>query len=214
MISFKQFISEQKNFNLEKFKTDCAFMLTQLKGSKGNDLLFHGTTNSPKGEWEIRTFKQRTKPRDSSNYLHDKVNELFTDMFGSPARNWLFTTGILNEARVYGKTLEGVLVIFPIGKFEWLCGLDEDLRDLTGWHTRVTRQLMDTAKELTYDERQIQAANYIVSRMRHMRWLHNEKLIECIRSGHEIHVKCNKFYAFKVLEPTFTDIVHPFLKTL
>ena len=214
MISFKQFISESQEFDLEKFKTDCAFMLSQLKGNKGRDLLFHGTTDGPKGEWEIRTFRERQKPRDSDDYMHAQVNKMFTDMFGAPARNWLFTTGRSDDARIYGKTLEGVLVIFPIGEFEWLCGLDEDLQDLTGWHTRVSGQLMSVAKDLSYDERQIQATNHMVSRMRHMHWLHNERLVECIRSDHEIHVKCNKFYAFKMLEPTFTDIIHPFLKTL
>lgn len=214
MISFKQFISESQEFDLEKFKTDCAFMLSQLKGSKGRDLLFHGTTDRPKGEWEIRTFRERQKPRDSDDYMHAQVNKVFTDMFGSPARNWLFTTGTSNNARIYGKTLEGVLVIFPIGEFEWLCGLDEDLQDLTGWHTRVSVQLMSAAKEWSYDERQIQATNHMVSRMRHMNWLHNERLVECIRSGNEIHLKCDKFYAIKLSTALWAEVVAPFMKTL
>jgi hypothetical protein len=105
-------------------------------------------------------------------------------------------------------------VIFPIGEFEWLCGLDEDLQDLTGWHTRVSVQLMSAAKEWSYDERQIQATNHMVSRMRHMNWLHNERLVECIRSGNEIHLKCDKFYAIKLSTALWAEVVAPFMKTL
>jgi hypothetical protein len=214
MISFKQFITEGKTFDLERFKTDCAFMLEQLKGSKGQHLLYHGTMRYPKGDWEIRNFKERAKPRDSDVYLHTQVNKLFTDMFGGPARNWLFTTGNVNDAYVYGKTFDGVLVIFPIGKFEWLCGLDQDLSDITGWHSRVFVQMTNTSRNLPYEKRLNNATDYLVSKMRHMHWLHNEKLIECIKSGNEIHVKCERFYAFKLGGYVFTDIVKPFLETL
>jgi hypothetical protein len=43
MKTFRQYIQEaNESFDLDKFKKDCDFFLTKLKGTHGKDLLYHG----------------------------------------------------------------------------------------------------------------------------------------------------------------------------
>ncbi len=216
MITFKQFITEESSFDLEKFKKDCAPFLSHLKGQDGKAVLYHGTTNYPRGTWDVRSFKERTKPRDSSKDLHKALNEFFKDKFGIEPRNWLFSTGFPNEARVYSRSNDGVLAIFPIGEFEWICGLDDDLRDLTGWHSRLRSDIMvaDVKNKISWDQRHKMATDFMMKKMGLMNWKHNTDLVECIKSDNEVMLKCSKFYAFQYLEEPFTNVVKPFLETL
>lgn len=216
MISFKDFITEGKDFNLEKFKKDCAPFLSHLRGESGKTVLYHGTINYPKGTWEIRSFTERTKPRDSSREVHDAANSFFKDRFGIEARNWLFTTGRARDAHLYAKTADGVLAIFPIGNFEWICSTDKNAHDLTGTYSRIVTDVMiaDVTNSLSYDERHKVALNDMVKRLRLMKWYHNTELERCAESENEIMLKCDRFYAFKYLEEPFTNIVKPFLETL
>jgi hypothetical protein len=188
--------------------------LTKLKGTHGKDLLYHGTHNLPDGDFEIRQFQKRTGPKDSTKYTHDQLNKMFTEKFGVKARNWLFVTGDLKATFTYthGTDENGVLVIFPIGKFNWVCGLDDDLRDLFILHGRIrddfTNHILSTTKKDNL------ATDIMIDEIKNMNWVHNERLTDCINSYNEIHIECEKFYAIEYTSPTFNKIVKPFLETL
>jgi hypothetical protein len=212
MKTFKQYIQEaDQSFDLDRFKKDCDFLLTKLKGTHGKDLLYHGTPDLPDGDFEIRQFKERKWPKDSTKYTHAQLNKMFTEKFGVKARNWLFVTGDLKATFNYGINEKGVLVIFPIGKFNWVCGLDDDLRDLYELHVKIWRGL---DSKLGVTERDNLATDIMIDEIKNMNWVHNERLTDCINSYNEIHIECEKFYAFKYTSPTFNKIVKPFLETL
>jgi hypothetical protein len=213
MKTFKQYIQEaNESFDLDKFKKDCDFFLTKLKGTHGKDLLYHGTHNLPNGDFEIRQFQERRLPKDSTKYTHDQLNKMFTEKFGVNARNWLFVTGNLKTTFTYGTDEKGVLVIFPIGKFNWVCGLDEDLSDLFILHKRIRHDFTNPNLGMTKKDKL--ATDIMIDGIKNMNWVYNDRLLDCINSNNEIHIECDKFYAFKYTSPTFNKIVKPFLETL
>jgi hypothetical protein len=212
MKTFRQYIQEADQiFDLDKFKEDCNFFLTKLKGTHGKNLLYHGTHKLPSGDFEIRQFQERTGPKDSTKYSHDQLNKMFVKKFGVKARNWLFVTGRLSYAFDYAKNENGMLVIFPIGKFNWVCGLDKDLHDLYELHETIWKE---TDPKLSTTKRNNLATDIMIDKIKNMNWVYNERFIDCINSNNEIHIECEKFYAFKYSSPTFNKIVKPFLKTL
>jgi hypothetical protein len=212
MKTFRQYIQEaNESFDLDKFKKDCDFFLTKLKGTHGKDLLYHGTRDLPNGDFEIRQFKERTGPKDSTKYTHNQLNKMFTEKFGVKPRNWLFVTGDLISTFNYGIDKRGVLVIFPIGKFNWVCGLDDDLRDLFKLHKKIW---VKPDPRLSATKRNNLATDIMIDEIKNMNWVYNEKIIDCINSYNEIHIECEKFYAFKYTSTTFNEIVKPFLETL
>jgi hypothetical protein len=200
---FKEFLSESNDFDLEKFKVDCRFYLEQMNGI--NNFLFHGTKRSPT-DFKIGIFKEREGPRDSPHGLHAGVNSVFQKNFGFPFRNGLFTTSCKSDARVYGE----LNVIFPIGKFEWLCNTGSDFTDLTlmlGHSDLVPgMKLMDPARV------DIANANLIEIVEKSKDWLHNTDLVKCVESENEIMLKCDKYYSFNFIQDTFQDVVAPFIK--
>lgn len=207
MISFKQFITEGAAFDLEKFKTDCAFILSELKG--GNKLLWHGTDTAPP-DWQIKQWKERTEPRDSSKVAHDQFNSLFTKMFGFPIRNWLFTTSYERDAAQYDSLVSKACAIFPIGKFDWVQGQDDNLRDLSMWHARELNLLghrLPTKDSLSADEKQIIITDMLLKKIPNMKWKHNTDFDGCLHLDNEIMIKCDKFYLINGKSPTLRLIL-------
>lgn len=215
MTTFKQFILEKREFDLEKFKSDCAYMLSLLKNTRGGHMLYHGTRSYP-DDFDIGQWRPRPGPKDSHKIAHEKFNEFFMDKFGEPVRNWMFGTGLEEDARVYAGYNQPVTAIFPIGKFEWIQGQSDDLRDMTGWLDRVAGEIREADKDnkIDYDTRYRLAADVLVKKMRMIRWRHNTDLIACLNYENEIMFKCDKFYQFNVTGTTFRDVVHPFLRTI
>jgi hypothetical protein len=215
MKTFKSFLKESKHFNIDKFEEDCSFLFQQLVGTQGEKLLYRGLEHHAGVDWEIKDFKLRTKPRDSSVYLHNKANEFFVDFFNEPIRNWLFTTGYANDAKDYGK----VFAIFPIGEFKWVCNADigpNAIRDLYGSASYIAGQIFANDKENRYsfDQRKDMAADLLVKKLPHARWNVNERLEECIDSKNEIHVKCEQYYQIDIRSDLFYEIIKPRLKQI
>jgi len=210
MKTFKTFLREEQSFDLDQFEKDCSFFFEQLKGTNGNKLMYRGTESGGMAPWEIRDFRYRTKPRDSSLYLHNKLNDFFKDMVGEPIRNWMFVTGGREDANVYGKPF----AIFPIGQFEWVCNIDtgEDrLSDMFGAAGYLAGKIFAADKENKYsfDQRQTMAADMLIKKLPHARWNINEGLIECIDSRNEIHLKCKEYYKIDANSDLFYDIIKP-----
>lgn len=210
MKTFKTFLCEEQSFDLDQFEKDCSFLFEQLKGTSGDKLLYRGTETGGMAPWEIMDFRFRSKPRDSSQYLHDKLNTAFVDLVGEPIRNWMFVTGSKQDAKGYGKPY----VIFPIGQFEWVCNADigkDGISDMYGTASYLATKIFQADKENKYsfDQRHTMAADLLVKKVSHSRWNVNERLDECIDSGNEIHLKCKKFYKIDANSDLFYDIIKP-----
>lgn len=204
MITFKSFLTEESTFDLEKFKTECDFFLKQSKGK----ILWHGTPSGP-AEFAIWDWKPRAKSRNSPNDLHTRANEVLTKLFSAPTRNWMFVTGRKGDAVLYAnRKTRTCFMIVPIGKFEWVCSTDENLRDMTTWHMTVGFEIANsTDGSLTSEERDTLATNYVINKMRHMKWEHNTNLSKCIASHNEIMLKCSKFYIINEHSPAFRQVM-------
>lgn len=202
MISFKQFITEEIEFDIEQFKKDCDFTLSRLKGS---GIMWHGTPQLPK-EFEIKNWKPRTGPKDSSIELHNIFNQFSLKTFGVEARNWLFTSGLRARASIFTKG-NSVSMIFPIGEFEWLSSPDRDFSDLTAFHTSTVYRIQDAPeKKLNAEQKEELANNLIAKKLPHVKWYFNEYLDRSIESGNEIMIKCNKFYIINERSDAGTQI--------
>jgi hypothetical protein len=212
VITFKQFLAEEKEFDLDKFKDDCDYILQMLSGTRGHDLLWHGT-NSNTSPWVIRKWEPRTGPRDNPDEMHKEVNSVFVDLLGEPIRDWMFTTGREKDAGVYGLSH----VIFPIGKFEWACGADEEAaKDMMGWMDRIRAGIRnaDVDRTLTREETKKLAIRHLAGKIKHVNWNFNKNLVKCIQSENEIMIKCGDMYLIKYDSDVYRKILWPFLKTL
>jgi hypothetical protein len=194
---FKEFITEGQKFDLEKFKSDCAFYLDRLKGTNGDRLLYRGTHDFPK-DFKIETWKSREGPRDSSLEMHDGINDFLNGKFGIKARDWMFCSGHIGDAALYSPGHKSYTIIFPIGKFEWLSALNDDAHDMTEFYNRCKGALAINAatKEKSYDERNKLAIDMMKHKMESWTWYHNQDIVGSIKGANEIMFKCDKFYAF------------------
>lgn len=204
MKTFKQFINESKAFDIEQLKNDCAFYLSKIKGTAGESLLYRGGKDWP-DDFAIRTWKQRERPRDTPTEAHNVFNEYFKKQYGQEFRNWMFCTGDPSQAKVYSGMGGSITCIFPIGKFEWFCGFDFNLRDLTQWTKSEAYKIedADVEKRIPYGERYKLAAQSVIKQIHPNTWKYNSNLIACIKSENEIMFKCDKYYAFNFDGPTF-----------
>lgn len=192
MISFKQFLTEASAFDVEKFYSDCKFTLDFLPDD-GKTFLYHGT-KSPPSTWEIKQWKPRVNPRNTPMLVHNKLNNIFSAQFGEPIRNWLFCTGRVDDAFMYGTPT----IIFPIGKFDWVCAQNSDLYDLTTAFILFrdnAREELGLGKPAEVNDLALANLSDLIS---DSKWWHNEHLFKCLVSSHEIMLKCDKFYSFNL----------------
>lgn len=195
---FKQFITEHKGvFDLEQFKIDCRFALEQ----SGSGILWHGTPNGP-ADFEIRTLKFRDSVADTPT----RVNKFLENKFGKPIRNWMFTSGSKEQAKIYSNR-GAVYMIFPIGEFEWVSGVNKELDDLATWHTKLSMDISLASNGNNSDKiNDDLASDFMIRKMQHMKWYHNTNLDKCISNKNEIMIKCNKFYCVNETSPTAKQI--------
>jgi len=205
MKTFKQFLETSK-FDLEKFKSECAFALEQLQ--RGHLLLYHGTKNFP-DDFAVRSWRPRAGPRDSRHSVHDALNALFQKKFGAPIRNWMFATGSRTTAAHYAGTSQPC-VIFPKGTFEWVCSPDQNMSDLTTLFDTEYRKIPPSVPD---DQREQLAIEKIAELVDRAQWWHNEQLGDCVRSKNEIMIKCSDFYIFNTDGRAFIDELEDFLRT-
>ena len=214
MISFKQFLSEDKafdDFDLDKFKKDCAFYLGELKGSQGNLVMYRGASFKGTKNWAINKWEARWSPMSTPDYIHKKLNEFFTEKFGEPIRNWIFASGHNAVATVYGKAY----AIFPIGKFEWISGINKESKDMTSffWDTKDATPI-DNKNDPSGDKRMESTWDRMLSKLKHFRWYHNTDIKECLRAGNEIMFKCGEYYIFDLNGSVYNELVKPFMETV
>lgn len=211
MISFKQFLTENDDFNLEKFKSDCEFFLSKVNGA--NSLLWRGIRGSP-NDYSVNTFTQRTRPVDMRLDIHTFLNAYYKQKIGFPIRNWLFTTGNEKVADQYVVNYsDKPSAIFPIGQFSWFCFKDKKLKDLWVYIDDIKSRIdmvFKNKKAATFEfydslELALDSAEY---------WF-NTDLQKCINSGNEIMILCDKYYVFNTNpdneSSAFNTKVYPYL---
>jgi len=206
MITFKQFITENDDFDLEKFKTDCDFFLSNMKGP--SSLLWRGIQNPPK-DYAILPFTERTKTLDTPPHVHAFLNSYYREKIGYPIRNWLFTTGSKREADQYTDSRGGPSVVFPTGNFSWFCFKDKELKDLWLYINRLS----DDINKVFTDEKEatFQLYDSLETVLDAREFWFNEDLKACIESGNEIMIKCDRYYLFNPDNIAFNEYVLPYL---
>jgi hypothetical protein len=219
---FKQFINEgdSATFDLEKFKKDCAPFLSELKGQRGNLILYHGTGDSI-NNFEIRKFRERTDPKDMPNQVHRMLNDYFTATYGAPIRNWMFLTGSPHQAEDYG----GLTAIFPIGDFQYLGSTDREFHDLTELHTRIwyrekQKKNVNGTEALSLKEILEKTGQLLINDIKSSKWYFNEQLTQqLLPCENEIMFKCDSFYIISVngqdhRRAVWDDQILPYLESL
>lgn len=191
---FKDFLKEDDDvenqvFNEEQFKKDCAYYIELMKGKKG--YLYRGIEQKIDSipSASLHTFKPRTEPVGSSKRLHNLANQFFEKKFGYPFRNGMFTTGSEIHTEHYGRPY----IIIPCGKFQWLS--NPDIFDMFAefLHQRDLIKRTDLDRKELYQH----AEDITIELMEESpNWYHNKDLPECIASGAEIMVVCDKYYIF------------------
>lgn len=79
-----------------------------------HDWLYHGTDRAL-GIAVKQPIQDRTKARDTSNFIHNMVNELSKEELGVEIRNKMFLTQSHSAAKQYGS---GVYVVIPLGNYQ------------------------------------------------------------------------------------------------
>jgi hypothetical protein len=204
---FKEFLKEDKEFDFEKFKVDCAYVLDRLDGEH---FLFHGSQDSPE-TFDIRTWHERSEPRDTDPNQHKVMNKFLKGKFGAEARNWLFTTSDFHDANYYANDYP--VAIFPIGKFDWICCLDPETRDMTNFIALINRDYMSANQKnptgLTFGEIKMKAIYDATAKLNKMEWRYDNDLDKCLKSKNEIMIRCDKFYAVNTLNSSASSpILH------
>ena len=212
MISFKQFLSEASDFDIERFKRDCSQVLSMLDS---NHIMYRGIGDTD-GDVAINKWYAREYPLTTPQYVHDEMNKFFTDLFGEPIRNWMFCTGDKKTALAYtdGDEADQVYAIFPIGKFEWVCSLDWQFRDLTGaFQKHFSAVNVSKPKDvamadwLSKNDREKLALERVKKEVDPSRWRKNTDLKGCIESHNEIMIKCDSYYRVSITSPEFKQIM-------
>ncbi len=204
MITFKQFICESDDFDLEKFTEDCDFFLSEMKGS--SSLLWRGVRQPP-SDYSILPFMERTKALDMPPLIHTFLNSYYRERIGYPIRNWLFATGNKRSAAEYTSNYKPSL-LFPIGEFSWFCFKDPELKDLWLYVDKIRshiNNLFSNKREAEFElydslERALDVAEF---------WF-NEDLKACIESGNEVMISCKEYYLFNPYKSFDTHIL-PYL---
>jgi len=174
---------------IKKIKQDCQPYLQEV-GSKvfEGGGLWRGMQDGHKPR-QLKTARlQDRKPRDSSQQIHDGMNEYFDSRFGHPFRNGVFVTGEGGEYGEYGFPFQ----IFPIGNFDYLWSTD--VPDLMGtvdayeWRPEKYRY---SAEDL--QERHQQMINTFIKS--ELTGYETKHLAAAAFSGNEIMLWCEQYYA-------------------
>lgn len=107
------------SINITETANDLLLIIDDIKNNckpflqKERFLIYRGMFNSQ----DVATFKIKTdrKPRDTTRYMHDLMDEIFYDLYGSKIRSEaIFVTKTLGSAIIYGPEW---VVFFP-GKYD------------------------------------------------------------------------------------------------
>jgi len=101
-------------------KKKCAPFLKEV--NKRNMFIWRGVDRKIKGPIERKVTRKNRKPSDTSQWAHERLDELFQEKFGWKVRSQgVFTTPSGNTAAAYGSSFGGGdCIFFPIGKYRYV----------------------------------------------------------------------------------------------
>ena len=127
------------------------------------------------------------EPQGMGLDLQQRLNEYFTEYYGSPFRNAMFCTGNENETETFGDTY----IVFPINKFKYLWSTD--INDInyafSNWLHNIDR---DERIKLNRDEssKNFKFMNEIITKSNYK----TTDLLHGIQSNNEIMIRCKEYY--------------------
>lgn len=198
---FKQFISEAKKLDLDRFYEDCAPFLEEIKGVKKDDLAMHGSKTAP-SDWQITTIERRGEARNTPAALHDSMDAFFKQKFGWAARSAaMFVTGEYGQATTYGP----VSLVFPIGKFQTLWS--PQVYDLYHTFSDIKDARRRAGQSDQWDDLVRDAAKDAFEQLSKAEWLHNQELKRALKSSHEIMLFAPKVYIVRMWTDTHDELL-------
>ena len=154
---------------------------------RGGRFMWSGRKNRH-SNWFVGDVRKGRRPVDSSNQLHDKMDDMFLKKFGFRARsNVLFCTGSHNTTSYYGNTYS----IWPIGdyKFVWSPSVRDIVVELENMEDEWESGYPLTSTEEEKDVRE-------TGRLEDLMRKYTDKDIKAaIKSGNEIMLHCKKYVA-------------------
>lgn len=190
--TFKQFLKTGSN-DLQK---KCGPFLEQSGGRP----LYRGyggkVTAKLKGEREVEIRKDR-KPRDSSVYVHDLLNDYFLKKLGTKVRSEaLFTTGDIERAQSYGTPH----YILPVGNFKyvWAEYKGDPVYDTLRFATQIKNEMRVTKAS---------EAEAVTKRILDEVTWHTDNLQKAIDSGAEIAILANTAIIIPVEKIPYSEII-------
>lgn len=194
---------------METVKTDCIPYLKEINYEIKEYQLLRGVIGQPKNYIAKTVRLENRKPKDTSQELHDKINEYFEEKFGSPFRNAIHVTGDFSQAFEYahgGYKSGEVYVIFPVGEFKYLWSQEvADMLDVIFEHG-----LQGSSAFWDDGEFEIFAENVLSD-------YKTTDLTMAIKLGNEIMMRSTEYYGLKDTDtvithahwPAFAEILLP-----
>jgi hypothetical protein len=212
MMTFKRFITEDRGFDLEKFKSDCEFFLEHIEGS--SSLLWRGLhPDFMPDDYDVKSFAERTKTLDMLPNVHAFINSYYYEKINARIRNWIFCTGNRTLAAEYTVSYNPCL-IFPIGRFDWFCFKDRELKDLYHYVSNIKSGVDRAFRDEKAAERQFYDS--LESSLDSAEYWYNKNLRACAQSGNEVMIRCKSYYIFSIgndsSPTTFSSEVLPYLE--
>jgi hypothetical protein len=215
MTRFKQYINEEIEDDgkdiLLNLKEECSPFLKEY--NKG--FLWRGTKRNVD---TIRYFTPRTerKPLDTSEKLHDILNDEFNKKFGWKVRNGVFVTPNERDAWYYGD--DSAYMFFPVGKYKYCYSKYKDLaadmdRDVYAWfHYSDTilfalwkkRKIKEDFKVWSERERKRRDKGYEQMARDVIRLYTNKNLSKVVNKRNEVSFNCKGYY---LVNPNYADYI-------
>jgi hypothetical protein len=171
---------------IKKLKKECSEYFYESRQFKQNLPLYRGMRRKI-STYEIITPRKNRKPLSTDPEVHKLLDKEFKKQFGWSARSeGVFCMGDYPPG-IYGERY----YIFPIGKFKFLWS--EDINDLT--------VSLDNAGIFNSDYRldpevPTETVKDIIFQL--VSTYQDDDFLAALRSGHEIMLKCKKYYALNI----------------
>lgn len=163
-----------------KIKKECQPYLQQVADPFEHGVFRGVITTAPVIHRKVK-LNNRT-PMNSSPFLHKLMNKSFEAKFGQEYRHALFVSGSEKQVWDYGESY----ITFPVGEFTflWSPTVYDAYYAFQKWEEKY-RNKYENTKDLEQD-----FAKYLMKKGDYR----TTDLKSAIASGHEIMIRCNKYY--------------------
>ena len=172
---------------IKRIQSECKPYLEAIEYNVLEYRLYRGMqgTNAPYMSGRVRLTGR--KPQATGTHVHDAVNEYFTENFGAPFRNALFTSSNPNFAADYGN----LFIVFPTGKFKFIWS--PNIEDLYN-HEWALDEALDDDKA---DDDMPSDGNFFRATMDNYEY-QNTDFIGAMESNQEIMIRTPVYYGINL----------------